>query len=128
MTTETATTQDWRTLSEGRELDALIDSRVFGHATRQASECCDRCWVRLDCTDIADERQQIPTYSRTIADAWRLVEWMAARGWKVDVQNRYAPTWACHVHFPAPNYAHVFEHEESAPLAICRAALAAVET
>lgn len=64
--------------------------------------------------------------STDIAAAWLVVEEMARRGWKVDVQNRYPPTWACHVNFPAPDYRHVFEHEDTAPHAISLAFLAAL--
>jgi hypothetical protein len=65
--------------------------------------------------------------SDDIAVAWLVVEWMAERGWIVDVQNRQLTRWACHVSFPLPDARHVFETEDTAPLAICRAALKATE-
>jgi hypothetical protein len=63
--------------------------------------------------------------SADIAAAWLVVEEMARRGWSVDVQNRYQPTWACHVWIPG-DPRRIFKHEQTAPLAICLAALEAV--
>lgn len=81
------------------------------------------------------ERIDYPRFSTDMRDAWTIVERMARRGWKVDVQNR-ASGWACHVAFPAPNYSQVFERAEplidgkdvTAALAICRASLKAIES
>lgn len=109
----------------GRELDATIAERVMG-------------WTRVDPNRSADPIYSgfdhdfglidLPKFSTDIGDAWQVVENIARRGWKMDVQNRFWPTWGAHVHFPAPNYAHVFETADSAPLAICKAALQAVQS
>jgi hypothetical protein len=69
--------------------------------------------------------QDVPDYAGSIADAWRVLANIDARGWKYDVQNR-ATGHGVHIHFPAPRYASVFVVAESAPLAICKAALEAV--
>ena len=103
----------------GHDLDALIAENFLG----LDYESVDGTW-RYEGL-LIHLGEELPAFSTSIADAWRLVEEMAIRGWKVDVQNRFAGCWACHVHFDAPNYAKVFETADSAPLAICKASLAA---
>ena len=108
MTAPETTPQD-----AGRALDALIYTAVFGSEhSRHAS--------------LEEVFAHIPHYSTDIAAAWLVVEEMDRRGWKVDVQNRYRPTWACHVHFASPDNRSVYVHTWYAPLAICLAALEAV--
>lgn len=94
-------------LTAGRELDALILSRVMGQK-----------YVFID--------TPLPHYSTSIEAAWQVVEKMRP-DWEVQIQNHEWRTaepmdgWTvrigCHI-ATAP----------TAPLAICRAALAAVES
>lgn len=117
--------------TDGRELDALIEIGVFGNPTRQASECCALCWVRTD-------GEQIPNYSTRIDDAWAVVERMAERFFVVvngrdDSPRcvRWPDEWHCSI---SPRGRECEEDEIShgygptAQFAICKAALAAVES
>lgn len=89
----------------GRELDALIAERVMGKKVDQSSPCLE-------------DGSLIPRYSTHIADAWLVVE----RFENVEVEKFYhAYTAAVHIE----NRAYSIQ-EETAPLAICLAALKAV--
>lgn len=117
-----------RELAAGRELDALVAEKVMGAVRPDRGPY----WLYPDSPKGARSGSHtLPFYSGSMTHAWEVVENMARRGWKVDVQNRFRPRWACHVFFPAPDYRHVYEHgdgEYGAALAICRAALKAVES
>jgi hypothetical protein len=106
----------------GRELDAEIAKQVFEYWD---VEMYEGKLVHGE-SNMNGWPMPTPNYSTSIADAWLVVEHMADRGWKVDVQNRFPPTWACHVAFPAPDYRHIFETADSVALAICLAALQGV--
>lgn len=116
------------TLTAGRALDALVAEKVMGFRRSEA-------WLDASPRHYADPEwpdytQETPRYSTDIGAAWQVVENLADRGWKVDVQNRYYPCWAVHVHFPLPDTRNVFETSEllfgAVPHAICLAALKAV--
>ncbi len=106
-----------------RDLDALVAEKVMGWRTSVEQR-------HLRYTDPTNTIRTpvVPYFSTDIGAAWLVVEWMVAQGWSVDVQNRYAPTWACHVHKPAyqPEPRNFFTHTRSAAHAICLAALEAV--
>lgn len=131
----------------GRALDAEIAETVMGEVAanapvgdgmtrtatiykptmQKANEEIRRAYPKsLAKGQLWDAQYVGPRYSTDMAAAWSVVENLASRGWKVDVQNRYAPTWACHVSFPAPDYRNVFTHTNSAALSICLAALEAI--
>jgi hypothetical protein len=126
-----------REMEAGREMDALIAEKVMGakwlpippgYEALYHPRGDGRAWAaRYIETHEGGTEDACPHFSTDIAAAWLVVENMVARCWKLDVQNRFAPTWGCHVHFAAPNYSKVFETADSAPLAICRAALVAIE-
>ena len=129
-------------MQAGRELDALVAEKVMGLVILAAEDMkaeAQRVWEKqpgccwfirgFDFVGGTHEhpilRQRFPLYSTDIAAAWLVVDQMAGRGWKLDVQNR-AVGWACLVLVigrPA-----IFEHHETAPLSICLAALRAVES
>jgi hypothetical protein len=100
----------------GRALDALVAEKVMGLLCADDPPGSGRNCPVHSC----------PAYSTDIAAAWQVVEAMNARGWIVNAMNRQVGRWACHVGFAAPNYATVLECEDTAPHAICLAALAAL--
>lgn len=127
----------------GRELDAAIAERVFGlvpctaDSHRTGGTAPWFCHAQPDSPGMGGETR---LYSWDILEAWSVVANLAARGWKVDVQNRYPGCYACHVHFPAHiSYKNVYERADRAidgkaltdgqlaALAICRAAIGAIE-
>ena len=101
----------------GRELDAEIAEKVMGQKM---------------VTD-AGNRVGFPHYSTSIADAWRVVERMRERGWhvRVDATDAFAVRDAgiasntCTMHENLPDGGYVIQQADTAPLAICLAALAA---
>jgi hypothetical protein len=120
----------------GFELDALVDERVFGHTVAWRNKFAWR-------TDIIDEIKAnsrgfdlvtesriagawVPEYSKRIADAWLVVE-------KVDNRNAVAKEMGvvtCSLTRYDDGYTARFFNSrataETAPLAICLAALKAV--
>jgi hypothetical protein len=65
-----------------------------------------------------------PSYSSDIAAAWQVVEHMRTRGWRFEIHELWEGWRAIFV--LRATYAEYQERAESAPLAICRAALAAI--
>lgn len=117
-------------LQAGRELDAMIAEKVMGWApVLHYGERGTGYWAPSGCESdgawVTDG--DVPFYSADMAAAWEVVEEMARRGWKVDVQSRCPPRWAVHVNFALPITGRVFERSDSAPHAICLAALKALE-
>ena len=123
----------------GRELDAEVAEKVFGYVWRKSRSTGRRCiyapgvvpehMVQLaDGTEPLVEDWQrhmwMPRYSTEIAAAWTVVEAPVAKGFKVNVMNR-ASGWACHVVANPGQQTErvVYEHHDTAPLAICLAAL-----
>lgn len=88
----------------GRELDALVAEKVMGVETMQ----------KLYPSMMAKGGAWLPHFSTDIAAAWEVVEKMRREGYIFDIEIR-------------KDYVGVnCEHCESAPLAICLAALRAV--
>ena len=106
----------------GRDLDEEIAERVLGwqRPTREFQPwdmmpkehpgCCL-------CTPF-----EVPHFSTEMAAAWRVVDAFASKGWYVEVQHVDTHRDKWRAHFGAWSVA-----TDTAPLAICRAALAAVE-
>jgi hypothetical protein len=64
----------------------------------------------------------VPRYSTRIADAWTVVEHMIAQGWTFDLTEQ----WECI--FAKRRGVEGIGREDTAPEAICRAALASVNS
>ena len=120
-------------LSAGRELDALVAEKVMGCTLRWDTwRGTGERYPHCACTDGAgphscgDEvwHEELAYYSTEIAAAWTVVEAPVAKGFKVNVMNR-ASGWACHVVANPGQQTErvVYEHHDTAPLAICLAAL-----
>lgn len=109
-------------LAAGRETDALVEARIFGRNVERIEGV--PLWVgkTLPGTPyvLKDGREahSIKPYSTEIAPAWEVVGKLA-RPLKVVWTGK---VWVCHV-FDEP-----YSHEaDTAPLAICRAALKVAE-
>jgi hypothetical protein len=106
-------------LVAGRELDALVAERVMG-------------WVQEEpqphpVNSFAIYFGGPPPYSTDIAAAWQVVERMREQEYSIALDS---DTWLKHpyaVHFIGGNSGCVSCTADTAPLAICRAALKAVE-
>lgn len=74
---------------------------------------------------------EVPRYSGDIADVWEVVEEMNKRGWRFDFTQKAAGDWLVRLHRSDPaeprpiHIAHA--NAPTAPEAICRASLAAIE-
>jgi Phage ABA sandwich domain len=106
-------------IEAGEELDKLIAERVFGLTVERRGE-----FYRYYNEALREEfggRWTSPVlhYSTDIADAWAIVEKLKA----VSVSKRFDGTWQCW-HW---DKVHHVGRGPTAPLAICRAALAALE-
>lgn len=117
----------------GRELDGLVAERVMGRCPhREQRRYVHQSDTGFECVACGKDvygRENCPAYSTSIEAAWQVVEKLKADGWWIAVEHE-APddperAWgAClspNPHLP------VWEMAETAPLAICRAALMAVE-
>ncbi len=121
-------------MNAGRELDKLVAENVMGHVPDPTR--CDRCGWKLENTPTAgcvkDNCSMRPMpelrgprpYSTSIEAAWEVVETM-----KLAVQpvHPYAGRWMAGTKDPAHGglYWDEVTEAESAPLAICLAALRA---
>lgn len=73
-----------------------------------------------------------PPYSTDIADAWKVVEHLRQAEYLIDIDSLSQSRWCCIINGPekvmgATLTNHHFVHAETAPLAICLAALEVVE-
>ncbi len=103
-------------MEAGFEIDSLIAEKIFGWKLDDESALV---WLLPD----GSRRGALPHYSTDIADAWQVIEHMNDRGW--------SPTVFCEFQWWIANFftdiAGSFEASaETAPLAICLAALRAM--
>jgi hypothetical protein len=118
-------------MKPGRELDALIAEKVLGIPVR-ASEDAEGCYLPVtthpDGGYYHGHRGQIEKpilhYSTQIADAWLVVEKMKANNYCFTLYDGYDPEWAA-LFSPRDAKLNLAE-ADTAPLAICLAALKAV--
>lgn len=132
-------------MKAGRELDALVAEKVMGltwnedrcricgwplAASRDEGCAPGDCSMRPSPARRADEPAP---YSTDIAAAWEVVERMCADGWEYEINSHYSVT----ARFGKGHYEHwdsvwhgpsVEEFADTAPHAICLAALAAADT
>ena len=122
-------------LSAGRELDALVAEFVMGDVEWDVViEGCSRAGLRCATREEAEAQKpklaerylvgpvtlhgDVPEYSTDIAAAWLVVEELGPK--HMITLRRTTGGWWAHIGL-------VDEWAETAPLAICRAALTAVE-
>lgn len=118
---------DWRNLPAGPELDCIILERVFGWEPKRNAMGDRIGWAGgpfgiTQCSDV-DTGRVSP--SRQIEAAWLVVEAMEARGTRYCLNLRRAHPGGPWKAYFAP---YLRETEaDTAPMAICLAALAALE-
>jgi hypothetical protein len=142
---------DYSTMEAGREMDALVAEKVMGWTFCDYSmpgtpwEFTDppeeRISIGVGLEPGTRRRNRIPNYSTSISAAWEVVEKFRQRQWKIQVIGHEwydGGLWECvlldalnsergraldrQVHDGKSGWP-----EPSAPLAICRAALKAVD-
>lgn len=128
-----ASTVDWRTLPAGWQLDALVSERVMGERVEwignlsyraDAMSARDRDLLAISAS-VATLRALVPEYTTSIAAAWLVVERLRERGLRPLLNPDWQRAWTCEVYREATFVAQ--SDFCDAPLAICRAALAAIE-
>ena len=116
-------------MKAGRELDALIAEKVMGlsvHKRRIPSILDDFYYIKHHLSALED--CLVPHYSTKIADAWLVVEEMQAEGWFGSVNITSWKTMPWNVRFWSEhNEKKGYYSTDTAPLAICLAALKAIE-
>jgi hypothetical protein len=135
---EEMTREEIEKMEAGRELDSLIARKVFGYEitcsvdplsdfsvgrNRDGSDAKRNfCWVNDDL--------EIPTphFSTKIQAAWQVVEKFDKKDNEVYLNHlpRFYPEWQCIIFYMDGNRQSA--GADTAPLAICRAALLAVES
>lgn len=127
----------------GRETDACVAEVVMGWTTSESLPettqsgyyivCCDVDWYWVDpdgkhkCSNDSAHGWIPPKFSTDIAAAWMVVEKMHELGFRTDLESGWENlheyfAWKCK--FYKPHYLET-HHHETAPLAICLAALKA---
>lgn len=97
-------------------LDAPADGRITTTPDDEALTACVR---------VIDA---VPCYSTNISAAWLVVEKLREMGWaNISVSNFHAPEWGCTLWREPDSDYDEWADAPTAPLAICRAALQAVE-
>lgn len=121
----------------GREMDALVAERVLRLEKRDQryhdGEYAGFLYVGSDGKCRGALEAKCNWFSTRIDAAWEVVETMRERGWYPDVfygANREGPYWGARLDRASEDEdgnggRMVTEYAETAPLAICRAALAA---
>jgi hypothetical protein len=114
---------DFTTMAAGRDLDALVAEKVMGHEVHRD--------VRWREPAILGPGQRIantpmPRYSTDIAAAWAVIQKLMETHFMYSLNASHESGHWC-VFYPASGSPVEGEYADTAPLAICRAALAAVE-
>jgi hypothetical protein len=99
-------------MQAGREMDALVAENIF--------KLDAACWIH-GCEITA---HRIPEYSTDIAAAWLVVEKLRQQGFRIMVSTDDELEWGAY--FEDRRHSSGSSEHDSAPLAICRAALKAV--
>ena len=109
------------TESAGMDLDNKIAVMVMGYRD-------DGSWPHTGIDEEGGQYDRCPLYSREIKPAWEVVEALRSRGVFIDVQPR-SDRWDCVVGWAGSEDEEIWvtfcSTADSAPLAICRAAMRA---
>ena len=111
----------------GRELDALVAERVMGWT--RVVRARETLWQSPKAGTWPIVASRLPHYSTDIAAAWQVVERMRADGWVCEVfgsDTANAEGYSVTLWRPDTSGSSVTQNA-TAPLAICRAALAAID-
>lgn len=118
-------------MQAGREMDALVAERVMGWdrdvmgclgAPKGAKEYDTQCHSWIGAWDENGNPNFLPHYSTDIAAAWQVVEWM--KDWNFTL-DWLGSDWQAM--FQTEDDGEFFVNADTALLAICRAALKALE-
>ena len=107
-------------MDAGREMDVVIHMKVFGHP-RNVPVMRDPGFLYRQ-TEAGWVKEFAPAYSTDIAAAWLVVE--KCEYFNIERENKFVGTWQCDVVIDVRGGS---ASADTAPLAICRAALKAVE-
>jgi hypothetical protein len=117
-------------MKPGRELDALIAEKVFGFSAESISGI-GQTWSRKNDSD----GFYLQPYSTSIEAAWEVVEKMFKLGWNMELNLSVSDDSRAHVSVYRVDFrkfinqeAWVTEFSQSAPHAICLAALKTMES
>lgn len=105
----------------GSEQDVLIHTKIFGHP-RNVPVMCDPGFLYRQ-TEAGWVKYSAPTYSNDISAAWTVVEKMREKSRLIIDHDGLS--WV--VHFTDIPDVRAIASADTAPEAICRAALAAME-
>lgn len=116
-------------MEAGRELDALVDEKIFGFSSLDLPT--DRPPTATECLNRGMMLALIPNYSTDIAAAWEVVEKMRANNFLFTINMSDNFRWECEFDlndgaFLLKSDTIGFGRSETAPHAICLAALEAV--
>jgi hypothetical protein len=122
------------TIAAGRELDALVAEKVMGWQRGRRYGNGNGEWIIDGKTSVSRTWDSTPHYSTDIAAAWLVVERTTRERdwrWQISVVRGLAHVWLVPIWHAAteadlraqPDY---MVEDETAPLAICRAALVAI--
>jgi hypothetical protein len=117
-------------LKPGRELDALVAEKVMGYKVTDWPTGKEFPITSAIAAGVLSEFQQsrIPSYSTDIAAAWQVVDKMKSLGCFIKVHNcDHRGEWGCWCTHPGRVLSESFAVEDTAPHAICLAALKAVD-
>lgn len=112
----------WGEIPAGRALDAIVAERVMGWRRRKNQHP----FSGTPPGETNDATGATPLFSTDIAAAWDVIARLMESHFMVSVTVSHEMGWWCVV-YPPSGSAVETEYAESAPLAICRAALAARE-
>jgi hypothetical protein len=114
-------------MDAGHELDAEVAEKVMGLPVcdkPRTTELPERCNLFMVREHLAPDDLMMPAYSTSIEAAWQVVEHMHGR---VVIDHWYGGTYKVIIYVPSSGRPSVEAIGATAPLAICRAALAAVD-
>lgn len=117
-------------MAAGREVDALVAERVMGlvPCTAESHRSGEAPWSCHARGDSPDQGGETAHFSTDMDAAWPVVEAMQGRGFVFTLRYRDSGGWrACFMTRPTTENRSPSRVADTAPLAICRAALAAVE-
>jgi hypothetical protein len=117
----------------GRELDAAIAERVMGWRNLHMERHGDDFPRFGQPPGSAHDCVNVPAFSTDILDVWQIVDRLRGLHFAVEVTSLPTPAsnpdrpfyrvCVANHNEPAANRSHVYEWADTAPLAICRAAL-----
>jgi hypothetical protein len=115
------------TREAGQELDAMVAEKVMGWLG-VVSEFMDvdrtRWFVPSGVPSYDAPREKVPAYSTDLTAAWQVMEFLNKRGHRVGIAWQ-PPHWCAFVF--SVGYNSLNSQADTAPLAICRVALLALD-